>query len=138
MHHAGNGGTTAGLDVGGGTGDSAGGGNAAEEGRAHVTDTLCDQLHVGAVAGGHHAVSHHAGEQRLDTCQNGDGKGIGQQCAHVLEIDSGNGERGKIIGDGVEIANGIHRQIEDLHHQCAHHHGDQGGGHALLNLGIDN
>ena len=66
VDHARHGGAAAGLDVGGGTGDSAGGGDAAEQRRTHVADALCDQLRVGVVVGGHHTVGHHAGQKTLN------------------------------------------------------------------------
>ena len=77
VHHAGNGRAAAGLHVGGGTRDGAGGGDAAEEHRGDVADALGHQLHVGAVMAADHGVGHHAGEQRLDGGQNGDGDAVG-------------------------------------------------------------
>ncbi len=54
MHHAGDGRSAAGLHVGGGARDGAGGGDAAEQHRGDVADALGHQLHVGAVVPADH------------------------------------------------------------------------------------
>jgi hypothetical protein len=50
-------------NVGSRPGDRAGGGDAAEDRRDQIGDTLRDQLHVRAVAAADHAVGHYGGEQ---------------------------------------------------------------------------
>ena len=52
-----------GAHVGGRTGDGGGGGDAAEEGRGQIAQSLADQFGVGIVLAAGHAVGHHRAQQ---------------------------------------------------------------------------
>ena len=134
VYHAGHRRAAAGLDVGGGAGDGAGGGDAAEQGGADVADALCDQLRVGVVVGGHHAVRHHAGQQALDSRQDRNGERAGDHALHGGKRKVRQREAGQPVGDGIEIADGVHRQLQKLHHGDAHQHGDKAAGNQAVDL----
>ncbi|MCY1377035.1 hypothetical protein D9M69_645770 [compost metagenome] len=67
------------ADIGGGTGDGACGGEAAEQGCRQIGDTLADQFLIGVVLGPGHTIRHHRGEQRFDGAQHGNGEGRADQ-----------------------------------------------------------
>ncbi len=127
-----------GLDVGGGAGDRPRSGDTAEQRGAYVADTLRDQLRVGVVVRRHHAVRHHAGEQALNGGQDRDGKRAWQHTLHRLKGERRHRERRQPVGDGIEVADGVHRQIEKLHHGDAHQHGDKAAGDQLIDPRPDN
>ena len=131
VHHAGNGRAAAGLHVGGGTRDGAGGGDAAEEHRGDVADALGHQLHVGAVMAADHGVGHHAGEQRLDGGQNGDGDAVGELVAEELQGKLGHTEGGQGAVDDVEVADGADLKAESAHQRDARKQSHKRAGHAL-------
>ena len=62
----------AGLDVRDGTGDCAGGGDAAEERNDHVGDALAHQFLIGVVAVVGHRVGHAGAQQAFNGTEHGD------------------------------------------------------------------
>ena len=95
------------VDVGHGAGDGARGGDAAEKRGEQVGGTLCDELGVGVVAVTGHAVGYGGREERFDGPQYGDGEGGGQQAAHGLPVDRGQGCGGQLRADGETVADGV-------------------------------
>ena len=63
VNHARNRRASTAFDIGRGSRDSAGGGNASEERGTNVADTLSHKLHIGAVTGVDHSVCDNAGEK---------------------------------------------------------------------------
>ena len=74
VNHAGDRRARAGANVGRGTGDGAGGGNAAEKRRSDVGDSLRDKLDVGIVTVAGHAVSDDSGEHAFKRGQQRNGE----------------------------------------------------------------
>lgn len=108
-----------------------GGGDAAEEHRGDVADALGHQLHVGAVMAADHGVGHHAGEQRLDGGQNGDGDAVGELVAEELQGKLGHTEGGQGAVDDVEVADGADLKAESAHQRDARKQSHKRAGHAL-------
>ena len=131
VHHAGDGRAAAGLHVGGGARDGAGGGNAAEEHRGDVADALGHQLHVGAMVTADHGVGHHTGQQRLDGGQDGDGDAVGELVAEQLQAEVGHMEGGQGAVDDVEVADSADVKAEPAHQRDAREQGHKRAGHAL-------
>lgn len=125
-----NGGAAAVFDVGGGARNGTRGGNAAEQSRAYVANTLGDQLGVRVVAIIDHAVGNHAREQRLDGGENGNGKGAGKHGLDGRKFKRGQRGGGEGRGEvGIERANGVDACLErrEFDQQNAHDDGNDGG-----------
>ncbi len=83
MNHPGQGRSAAAFYVGGGPGDHAGGGDAAENDRADVGDSLGDQLAVALVPAADHSIGDDGAKKRFDcAAQPGDGGGFGNELDH--------------------------------------------------------
>ena len=104
MNHAGDRRARAGADVGRGAGDGAGGGNAAEERRGDVGDSLRDQFDVGVVTVAGHAVGDDRGEHAFKRGQQRHGEGRGNQRQNVLGVKVGNGEGRESARNAAESA----------------------------------
>lgn len=125
------GGAAAVVHVGGGTGDGARCGDAAEENGADVAHALRYELHVASVVRADHAVGHHAGEQRLNGGEHGDGEAVGKLIAEQLGAQLGDVELGKGAADGVQVADGVHVHAQQVYHADAHEDGNERAGYLL-------
>ena len=138
MHHTGNRGSAAVLDVRGGSCDRTGCGDSAEERRADIRNALRDQLHIGTVLRADHTVRNDAGEQRFNGCQNRNRERIGQHGADAAECDMRQREFRGRIGDCIEIADRIDMHPRELYDRCTENDRDQRGGNLLKLLRPEN
>ena len=83
--------------VGRGPGDGAGGGQAAEQGRADIGRALRQHLGVGAMGAADHPVRDHGREQRLDRRQKGDHESRGQYFHDPVEGERRQGGQGQAV-----------------------------------------
>ena len=137
MDHASHRGHAAVFNVGGGTGNGSRSRDAAKQRRCRIAHALGYQLHVGVMMGARHLIGHHAGQQRLDGRQNGDGEGVRQHRRYDVIIDRGQGKLGQIGGDGIQVPDGVHRQTQQLDHGRRHDHRHQRGGNLGKKSGPD-
>ncbi|MDT4852855.1 hypothetical protein FQZ97_871040 [compost metagenome] len=120
------------ADIGGGSGDGAGGGEAAEQWSSQIGNALTDQLLIGVVLGPRHAIGHHGGQQRLDGAQHGNGESRANQFDHARHRDLRPGEGGQPLGNAAEgTADGGHPiEVEQRLDRRGEHHRHQGAGYA--------
>ena len=137
MHHTGHRRISSIFDVGRCPGDGAGGGDPAEQGRGGIADALGHQLHVGVVPPANHLIGHHTGQQGLDGRQNSDGECVRQDRRHRLIGQGRQGKPGQAAGDGIQVPNGVHRQLQQAHHGRRGDHRHQRCGHPLKKAGPD-
>jgi hypothetical protein len=116
----------AGADVGGGAGDRAGDGHAAEERRRDVGRALRHQLAVRAVPPAAHRVGDHGREQALDAAQQRERERVGQDGQQPLDRDRRQAGGGQALRDAAEAAaDRLDRQAERRAGEGASDHGDQ-------------
>ncbi len=113
MDHAGDRRARAGTDIGCGAGDGAGGGNAAEERRGDVGDSLGNEFDIGVVAIAGHAVGDDGGEHAFQRGKHRDGKCRRNQWQDVLGVEVGNGEGRESARNSAEAsADGFDRKMK--------------------------
>ena len=120
MNHAGDGGARASPNVGGSARDGARGGNAAEQRRNNVGESLSDQLDVGVVAVARHAVGNDGREHAFKRCQHSHGESCGNEGQNVLGVEIGNRKGRKAARNASEsAADGFERQVQECADRCA-------------------
>ena len=128
MHHASYGALAAVVDVGRRSCDGACRRNAAEQRGADVADALGDELRIRAVLVAGHAVRHDAGQQRFDGRQDGDGNSVGEHGADHPEGDGMDVQGRQFAANGIEVADGVDRQMRQFDQESAYQDSDEGRG----------
>ena len=125
VHHSRNRCAPAVLDIRCRSRNRSGRRNAAEQCRDDISGSLCNQLHIGAVTAVDHAVRNDTGKQRFDSGKNCYRKGIRQDISDGFQTECRNGNRRQLVGNLIEIADGVDLHIQPLHHGNADEHRNQ-------------
>ena len=99
MDHAGNFGVPARADIHHRAHGGAGTGDATEQARHCIADTLANQLLIGVVSGPGHVIRHQRGEQTVDGPQHSQNKGRFQHQHHGALLKHRHAEAGQSTGD---------------------------------------
>ena len=129
VDHARDGREGAGLDVRDGTGDCAGGGDAAEERNDHVGDALAHQFLIGVVAVVGHRVGHAGAQQAFNGTEHGDRDHRAEKLLGGVPLEVGDLQAREGLRNAAELgADRFDGKAEDRDDDRGEHEDDDGAG----------